>query len=57
MNPIPGVVVSAAPLTVRVDGSSTEVPARRLASYAAAPGDRVAILPMSSELLVLGRIL
>lgn len=57
MNPIPGVVVSTAPLTVRVDGSSTEVPARRLASYAAAPGDRVAILPMSSELLVLGRIL
>ncbi|WP_157873455.1 hypothetical protein [Kineococcus radiotolerans] len=57
MNLLPGVVVGTAPLQVRLDGSTTAVPARRLASYSPAAGDRVAAVVFGSEVLVLGRVI
>lgn len=56
MNLLPASVTSASPLLVRIDGSLTPVPARRMASYTPTAGDRVAIVRLGSEVLVLGRV-
>ena len=57
MNPLPGTVVTSSPLQVRLDGSATAVPARRLASYTPIPSERVAVVSFGSEVLILGRVL
>lgn len=49
-----GVVVSASPLTVQIDGAVVPV-SGRLNSYAAVAGDTVVILVDTSNLIILGR--
>lgn len=56
MNPTPGTVTTTSPFAVRLDGSSTPIPARRIASYNPSSGDRVAVVPFGAEVLVLGRV-
>lgn len=49
-----GVVASASPLTVRIDGAVVPV-SGRIASYTATAGDTVVILADSSNMIILGR--
>ena len=56
MNPRLGTVVSTSPLTVRLDGSTVAAPARRIATYTPAANDRVLLLVVGSQLVLLGRL-
>ena len=56
MELLTGTVAASSPLTVLVDGASTAVPSRRLASYTPAVGDRVLAARYGSTLVVLGRL-
>lgn len=56
MNVLLGSVVTLSPLTARLDGTSTAVPVKRLASYTPAVGDRVALLVVGVQVLTLGKI-
>lgn len=49
-----GVVESASPLTVRIDGAVVPV-SGRISSYTATAGDTVVILADSSNMIILGR--
>jgi hypothetical protein len=53
----PGTVTQASPLLVRLDSSATAVPALRVSSYTPVVADRVAVVRLSSRLLVLGAVL
>jgi hypothetical protein len=57
MQPEPGTVTQASPLLVKLDSSATAVPALRLSSYTPVVADRVAVVRLSSRLLVLGVVL
>lgn len=51
-----GTVTATTPLLVTLDGSSTAVPTRRLASYTPAAGDRVLLVLIGTQALTFGRI-
>lgn len=51
-----GTLTATSPLQVRLDGSSTPVPAQRLAAYSPHVGDRVLVAVIGSQSLVLGNI-
>lgn len=50
------VVATASPLTVRLDSGDNAVPAIPLGLYVPADGDRVAVVQLDSQLLVLGKV-
>jgi hypothetical protein len=49
-------VTAASPLTVVLDSGDATPPAQRLAAYTPVIGDRVAVEPFGSGLLVLGKV-
>lgn len=54
MNPHPATVTSTAPLTVRLDTSTSAAPAvQGVYGYTPAAGDRVAVMQMGRQLLVM----
>lgn len=50
-------VQTVAPLTVLVDSSDTDDPAVALASYTPVVDDRVAVVRLGGQLLVLGKVI
>lgn len=50
-------VTATSPLTVKVDGASTAVPASRLAAYTPTLSDRVLCAQVGTRLVVLGKVL
>lgn len=52
----PGTITQASPLLVRLDSSTTAVPALLLTSYTAVVADRVVVVRFGSQLLVLGKV-
>jgi len=51
------VVTTASPLTVTLDSGDEAVPALRLASYTPVNGDRVAVVQLPDQILVLGQVI
>jgi len=50
------VVTSASPLEVLLDSSDTADPAQHLASYTPTLNDRVAVVVLGGQLLILGKV-
>lgn len=56
MRPVFATVTQASPLLVKLDGAATAATALRLTSYTAVLNDRVAVIPFTSTVLVLGKV-
>ena len=52
----PATVTQASPLLVQLDSSLSPVPALYLTSYTPTLADRVAVVPLGTRLLVLGKV-